>query len=84
MARIAEDFDSSTVDVGRVMSCGETVLVEARYRATLTQTGKSIDAQVAHVWDFRDGKAVRWQQYSDTWQFAQVMGFTPTLTPAPA
>jgi uncharacterized protein len=56
LARIAEDFDSFTVDVGRVMSCGETVLVEARNRGTLTQTGKSIDAQVAHVWDFRDGK----------------------------
>jgi ketosteroid isomerase-like protein len=48
------------------------------------QTGKPLDAQVAHIWDFRDGKAVRWQQYSDTWQFAEVMGFAPTLAPSPA
>lgn len=84
LARIAEDFDNFTVNVERVVGCGETVLVEARYRATLKQTGKSLDAQVAHVWDFRDGKAVRWQQYSDTWQFAEVMGFTPTLARATA
>ena len=36
-----------------------------------------LDAQVAHVWDFRDGKVVRFQQYTDTWQFAQVTGITP-------
>lgn len=40
-------------------------------------SGKRIDAQVAHVWDFRDGKVVRWQQYTDAWQFAQA-GFPPT------
>lgn len=83
-ARIQEDFDTFTVDVQRVVGCGETVFVEARYRGSVKQTGKSLDAQVAHVWDFSGGKAVRWQQYSDTWQFAEVMGFTPTLARAPA
>jgi hypothetical protein len=29
------------------------------------------------VWDFRDGKAIRWRQYTDTWQFAQVMHGEP-------
>jgi ketosteroid isomerase-like protein len=36
-----------------------------------------LDAQVAHVWDLRGGKAVRLQQYTDSWQFAQVTGITP-------
>ena len=76
-ARIPQDFDSFRVDVRRIVGCGETVLVEARYRATVKATGKPLDAQVAHVWDFRDGKVVRWQQYSDTWQFAQATGVTP-------
>lgn len=56
-----------------MVGCGETVLVEARYRATVKQTGKSLDALVAHVWDFRDGKAVRWQQYTGTGQFAEAI-----------
>jgi len=76
-ARIPQDFDGFRVDVRRIVGCGETVLVEARYRATVKATGKPLDAQVAHVWDFRDGKVVRWQQYSDTWQFAQATGITP-------
>lgn len=83
-ARLPEDFDDFTVEVQRVVGCGETVLVEARYRATVKKTGMPLDAQVAHIWDFRDGKTVRWQQYSDTWQFAEVMGFTPTLGGSPA
>jgi uncharacterized protein len=77
IARIPNDFDGFTIDVRRIIGCGETVLAEARYRATAKATGKPIDAQVAHVWDFRDGKVVRWQQYSDTWQFAQATGVAP-------
>jgi len=76
-ARIPQDFDGFKVDVRRIVGAGDTVLVEARYRATAKATRKPLDVQVAHVWDFRDGKVVRWQQYTDTWQFAQVTGVTP-------
>ena len=61
----------------RIVGCGDTVLVDARYRATVKATGKPLDVHVAHIWDFRGGKAVRWQQYTDTWQFAQSTGVTP-------
>ncbi|RYU14821.1 nuclear transport factor 2 family protein [Nocardioides iriomotensis] len=71
-SRIGDDFEGFLVDVERISELGETLLVEGRYRATAKSTGKPLDAQVAHVWDFRDGKAIRWQQYTDTWQFADV------------
>jgi ketosteroid isomerase-like protein len=76
-ARIGQDFDGFTVDVGRVVGCGDTVLSEGRYRGTVKATGKRLDVQVAHVWDVRDGKVVRFQQYVDTWQVAQATGVTP-------
>jgi ketosteroid isomerase-like protein len=76
-ARIAQDLTGFRIDVRRIVAAGETVLVEARYRGTVNATGKAFDAQVAHVWDVRDGKAVRFQQYTDTWLFAQVTGVTP-------
>ena len=74
IARIPNDFDGFSIDVERITGSGNTVLVEARYRGTVRATGQPLDAQVAHVWDFRYGKAVHWQQYTDTWQFAQLMG----------
>ena len=77
LARIPKDFDGLTINLERIVGCGDTVLVEARYRATVRATGLALDAQVAHIWDFRDGKVVRWQQYTDTWQFAHVMGVVP-------
>ena len=76
-ARIPEDFDDFKVYITRVVGCGDTVLVEGRYRARAKATCKPLDVQVAHVWDFQHGKAVRWQQYTDTWQVAQVTGITP-------
>src|SRR5262245_36195284 len=76
-SRIPKDFDNFRIDIRRMVAAGDTVLVESRYRATAKATGKSLDAQVAHVWEFRDGKAVKFQQYTDTWQFAQVTGVTP-------
>jgi ketosteroid isomerase-like protein len=76
-ARVGRDFDGFTVDVGRLVGCGDTVLSEARYRGTVKANGKRLDVQVAHMWDVRDGKIVRFQQYVDTWQAAQVTGVMP-------
>lgn len=76
-ARIPGDFDGFTVDVRRLVGTGDTVLAEVRYRATAKATGRRLDAQVAHVWDVRDGKIARFQQYADTWHIAQVTGITP-------
>jgi ketosteroid isomerase-like protein len=77
IARIPQLLDGFVIDVSRVVAAGDTVLVEARYKGTAKATGTPIDAQVAHVWDLRDGKIVRFQQYTDTWQFAQATGVTP-------
>jgi ketosteroid isomerase-like protein len=76
-ARIGQDFDGFKVEVGRLVGCGDTVLSEGRYRGTVKATGKRLDVQMAHVWDVRDGKVVRFQQYVDTWQVAQTIGVTP-------
>lgn len=71
------DIDGFGIDVRRIVAAGDTVLVEARYKGTAKATGKAIDAQVAHVWDLREGEAVRFQQYTDTWHFAQATGVVP-------
>jgi ketosteroid isomerase-like protein len=74
---LARDFDGFRIDVGRISAAGDTVFVEARYRATAKSTGKALDALAAHVWDFRDGKVFRFQQYTDTWQWTHVTGIEP-------
>lgn len=80
ISRIPQDFDNFTINIRRILECGDTVVVEARYQATSAKSsGKPLDAQVAHIWDFEGDKVVRWQQYTDTWQFAQLTGVEHSL-----
>jgi uncharacterized protein len=80
-ARIPETFgDTFRIEIGRIVDCGSTVVMEGRYRAVAQATGKELDAQVVHVWDLTaDGKLAKFQQYTDTWQFAEVTGETPAI-----
>ena len=51
---------------------GETIIVTGRYSGVYRATGKSIDAQFAHLWTVEAGKALRFQQYTDTLQADRV------------
>ena len=68
-ARILGQMDGFTLAPGRFVDAGDTVLVEGRYSGRMKATGKPVDAQFAHVWQVRDGKVVRFQQYTDTSQW---------------
>ena len=45
---------------------GDTVVALGKYSGAYKQTGKYFEADFAHVWRVRDGKAVRFTQYTDT------------------
>ena len=72
--RIPGDFDRFEVDPRTFHDAGETVIVEGRYRASAAASADPLDAQVCHVWTIRDGRLAGLQQYTDTWQFAQITG----------
>jgi hypothetical protein len=72
--RIVGDIDGLTLKVNNMIDGGDTVVTEGRYRATMKKTGTPVDAQFAHVWQLRDGKVVRFQQYTDTKQWAAAAG----------
>ena len=73
-SRIVGDLDGLTLQVNNIIDGGDTVVTEGRYRATMKKTGTPVDAQFAHVWQVRDGKVVRFQQYTDTRQWATAAG----------
>jgi len=52
---------------------GDHVVVLGRYGGTMKATGTLLDAQFCHVYRFRDGKIVSFQQYTDTAQWARLM-----------
>ncbi len=52
---------------------GDHVVVLGRYGGTMKNGGATLDAQFCHVYHFRDGKVVTFQQYTDSAQWARLM-----------
>ena len=72
--RLGSEWDGFAVHPRTFHGAGDSVIVEARYSGTFKPTGKSMDTQVCHVWDVKDGKVTRFQQYVDTAKLRDVMG----------
>jgi uncharacterized protein len=77
--RLVTEWDGYTVMPERVLADGDTVIALGRYRGTYRATGGRVDAQFVHVWEIEDGRITRFQQYTDTAQFAQVQQTAPLL-----
>jgi hypothetical protein len=73
-ARLGSEWDGFAAVPGEFLDAGDTVVVLGRYRGACKATGRRLDAQLAHVWRVADGKAARFQQYTDTLQAARVTG----------
>jgi ketosteroid isomerase-like protein len=71
--RLGAEWDGFDVQPTAFHDAGDTVVVEGRYKGVYKSTGKRMDAQVCHVWDVKDGKIVRFQQYVDTKQLNAVI-----------
>ncbi|MFN2511470.1 MAG: nuclear transport factor 2 family protein [Pyrinomonadaceae bacterium] len=48
------------------IDAGDTIVALGQYSGTYKSTGKSFNANFAHVWKIREGKAVRFVQYVET------------------
>jgi len=73
-ARLGSEWEGFAALPEEFLDAGDTVVVLGRYRGTCKATGLAMDAQLAHVWRVAGGKAVRFQQYTDTLQAARVGG----------
>ena len=70
-ARLGDKYSSFKVkDIELHDMSNNQVLATLRYDATLKNSGKSIDVQVAHLWSLKNGKIIGFQQYADTKKLA--------------
>lgn len=66
-ARIGADYEYfKLVNIELHEMKNNKVLVTLRYQAKLKKNGATYDAQVAHLWTLKNGKAFTFQQYLDT------------------
>jgi ketosteroid isomerase-like protein len=71
-APILAAIDNFTAKPSTIIDGGDHVVALGRYRGTLKADGSAFDAEFCHVYRFRDGKVVTFQQYTDTTQWARL------------
>lgn len=72
-AALGQDWDGYTLTVDRVLDAGDTIVGVGTYTGVYRKTGKKMEARVTHVWDLKDGKVVRFEQFTDTLLVAEAM-----------
>ena len=71
--RIVSQWNNFTVLPDSILDAGDHVITLGHYSGTHKKTRKSVKAQMVHVWNIADGKAVKFQQYTDTKQWADAV-----------
>ena len=65
-ARLATEWDGYRAEVENFYDAGETVIVTGRYLGTYKKSRGVMNAVFAHIWNFKDGKIVKYTQNVDT------------------
>jgi ketosteroid isomerase-like protein len=71
--RLGSDWEAFTVTPEEWLDAGDHVVVLGTYTGTYKATGREVRAQFAHVWSLTGPRVVRFQQYTDTKQFAEAI-----------
>jgi uncharacterized protein len=66
-------IDNFTAVPATYIDGGDHVVVVGRYGGAMKAGGARLDAAFCHVYQFRNGKIVTFQQYTDTAQWARLM-----------
>ena len=72
-AKFRTEWTAWQAPVHEWLDAGDTVVALGEYQGTHKATGKSTTAAFAHVYDLRDGRIVRFRQYTDTAKVREAM-----------
>lgn len=64
--RIGEEWDGYALKLEKLVDGGATIVGIGTYSGTYKKTGKAMSARVVHVWEMEDGKALSFEQFTDT------------------
>ena len=73
--KLGTEWEGFAAVPSKVVDGGDgNVISTGTYSGKFLKTGKSINVPFAHEWEFRDGKVVRFRQYTDTAVIARDLG----------
>ena len=69
-----ENWIDWQTQIDQYIEAGDVVIVLGKYTGTFKQTNRYTDAAFAHFYFLRNGKIVRFDQYTDTLLIGEAMG----------
>lgn len=72
--RLGEEWDGYNFKLERLVDGDSTIVGIGTYSGTYRKTGKAMTARVVHVWDMKDSKVLRFEQFTDTKLVDAAMG----------
>lgn len=64
--KLGTEWEGFSAVPAELIDGGDTIVALGKYSGKYRATGKSFEADFAHIWKFRDGKVFRFIQYVDT------------------
>ncbi len=64
--KLGSEWEGFSAVPHKIIDGGDDVVALGTYTGKYLATGKSISVPYAHAWTLKEGKAVRFQQYTDT------------------
>ena len=64
--KLATEWENWTAVPDEFVDGGDVIVSMGKYGGTFRETGKSISVPFSHVWTLKDGKAVKFVQFTDT------------------
>lgn len=66
LSQFRRDWDNWRARVTEWHDAGDTIIAIGVYEGTNKATGKQLSAGFAHIYEVKDGRIVRFRQYTDT------------------
>jgi ketosteroid isomerase-like protein len=80
-AHTFEAFEDLRVEIQEQYEAGEELVVFVRYSGRGRASGAAVDADMAHVWTFEQGRPVRLRQFLDRTAALEAAGLQPPAVP---
>lgn len=71
--KLGTEWEGFSAIPEQIVDGGETIVSLGNYSGKFLATGKSMTVPFAHVWTIRDGKAIRFVQYTDTLKVSEAL-----------
>lgn len=71
--KLGSEWEGFSAVPNEFLDAGDNIVALGNYGGKYNATGKSMNVPFAHVWTLRDGKIVRFVQYTDTLKVSEVL-----------